>query len=243
MLENKQHTYTKLLQSSYLIKLINNSVNFLFFSFVSIILYALYLGIVVANTDSQQGEYYRIIYIHVPSAWMCILLYILLTFSSIFFIITKHPITSIISKSVSKIGTVFTVITLITGSLWGYPMWGAFWVWDARLTSVLILFFIYIAHLSILMNSDKNNKSERIGAIFAIIGFINIPIVKYSVEWWTTLHQESTITQFKTSIHNTMLLPLILVLIGFILISMYIISYDIKNIIFKRRIEALKIRE
>jgi len=192
----------------------------------------------MTDTDIQQGENYRIIYVHVPSAWLCMLLYAILTLFSIIYLINKHPLIAIISKSISKVGAIFTLITLITGSLWGYPVWGTFWVWDARLTSVLILFFIYLAHLSVLHSMTNTAKSYQIGSIVAIVGFINIPIIKYSVDWWTTLHQGSSITQFKNTIDTSMLIPMLLMLISYILYTIYIIVSDTRKEVLIRKIKT-----
>ena len=201
---------------------------------------AFFLGIYNTQTDAQQGENYRIIYIHVPSAWICMFLYIVLTICSLVYLSNKNPFLAIFTKSISKIGTLFTGVTLITGCLWGYPMWGAFWVWDARLTSVLILFFIYIAHISILNSTEDVEKANKMAALLAIIGSINIPIIKYSVEWWTTLHQASSITQFKNTIHITMLIPLLIMFIGLILITGYVILCDVRREILMKKIENIR---
>ena len=241
--KNTVKNYTQLLQPAYIVRIVRPSITIVSIAAAVVLMVSLYLGIIEAPTDIQQGEYYRIIYIHVPAAWTSLLLYVILTVCSLAYLVTKHPVAPMITRSVSKIGTLCTLITLITGSLWGYPMWGTFWVWDARLTSVLILFFIYLTHLSIGQYAEKTYKTERIASIFAIIGFINIPIIKYSVEWWTTLHQGTSITQFKNSIHPTILLPLLLMFTALMLCACYVILCDFTKEVLVRKIRGVKTRE
>lgn len=169
-----------------------------------------FLSTWAAPTDFQQGENARIIYIHVPAAWISIIIYILITITSILYLITRHPLFHLFSQKGSQIGALFTFLTLVSGCLWGKPMWGTFWVWDARLTSVLILFFIYLGALRF------NKISSDIASIFICLGFINIPIIKLSVNWWNTLHQPSSISQFGTSIHVSMLIPILLMFLCFL---------------------------
>jgi heme exporter protein CcmC len=166
---------------------------------------AIYLSIWVAPSDFQQGENYRIIYVHVPAAWMSLLIYIAMAISSVSFLLTKHPLFQLFSKTGAKIGASFTWFTLVTGGFWGKPMWGTFWVWDARLTSVLILFFIYLGALRF------QEFSADVASISICIGPINIPIIKFPVNWWNTLHQPSSISQFGTSIHISMPIPIFLI--------------------------------
>lgn len=194
----------------------------------------LYLGLFYAPEDFRQGEYYRIIYIHVPSSWCALLLYIKLAFDCLIFIITRHPLLLIMAKISAKIGTIFTLISLCTGSLWGIPMWGTYWVWDARLTSVLILFFIYLSFLTLNYMVSKNTISPIIPCILAIFGLLNIPIIKFSVDWWNTLHQPASITEFGSTIDAIMLLPLLIVFIACLLFILFIfmnmLRTDIINI-------------
>lgn len=186
---------------------------------------AFYLSTLVAPSDFQQGENYRIIYVHVPAAWMSLLFYILISSTSFLYLTTKHPIFHFFTLIGAKIGTLATIITLVTGSLWGKPMWGTFWVWDARLTSVLILLFIYIGAL------ELSKLSADIGAIFICIGLLNIPIIKFSVNWWNTLHQPSSISQFGSSIHVSMLLPIFLMFIAFLLLAFIFVFIEVRKFI------------
>lgn len=231
-------SYIKIIKPSNLMSLTSFILPILYFFAISFLIASFYLGIFIADTDIQQGENYRIIYIHVPSAWTCLLLYILLTISSTIFLVIKNPIALFISKSFAKMGILFTFITLLTGSLWGYPVWGTFWVWDARLTSVLILFFIYLIIWSFFLSNDE--KTNKIGNILTLIFFAIIPIIKYSVDWWTTLHQGSSITQFKNTIHFSILLPTSFMYISFLLFIFYILICDLRKDILIKKITIIK---
>lgn len=180
-----------------------------------------FLGFFNVPADVQQGENYKIIYLHVPCAWVCILLYTVLAITSLVYLIWQHPMALLFSKMTSLIGIVFTFLTLVTGSLWGLPVWGTLWVWDARLTSVLVLFFLYLGYILFFNSFSNPLQGAKVASILAILGFINIPIVKFSVDWWNTLHQSSSITQLSSSIHFSMLLPLLLVFFGFLLYTTY----------------------
>jgi len=186
---------------------------------------AIYLSIWVAPSDFQQGENYRIIYVHVPAAWMSLLIYIAMAISSVLFLLTKHPLFQLFSKTGAKIGASFTLFTLVTGGFWGRPMWGTFWVWDARLTSVLILFFIYLGALRF------QEFSADVASIFICIGPINIPIIKFSVNWWNTLHQPSSISQFGTAIHISMLIPIFLIFASFFFLTGILFILETRRII------------
>lgn len=210
-----------------IIYLSNILLPFFIFATICFLISGFYLGLLVSPSDGQQGENYRIIYIHVPSAWLSIGIYTIIVLFSLFYLIYKHPIAYLMAKTFSKLGILLTLVTLITGSLWGKPMWGTFWVWDARLTSVLILFFLYLAYY--FLASLNNIKAMYFSSLFAIIGFINIPIIKYSVQWWHTLHQPSSISQLGTSIHFSMLIPLLFILIGFLSFSLFLFFLDLRK--------------
>lgn len=175
-----------------------------------------YWGLVVAPVDYQQGHSYRIIFIHVPSAWMSMFIYVVLAVSGAIGLIWKLKLSDIVARSSAPIGASFTFLALVTGSLWGKPMWGAWWVWDARLTSELILLFLYLGYIALQAAIDDRRVAARAGALLAIVGVVNIPIIHYSVEWWNTLHQGATVTKFdKPSIDISMLLPLLTMAIAF----------------------------
>ena len=209
----------------------------LLFVFVGLI-YALFLS----PPDFIQGDSVRIMYVHVPSAWMSLFIYACIAGSSAIALIWKNPVAFIFAKASSPIGALFTLITLVTGSLWGKPMWGAWWVWDARLTSVLLLFFIYIAHISLLNAFDNPKRGERPSAILALVGIINLPIIKWSVDWWNTLHQPASVTRLDTpAIHYEMLIPLLVMSLSFMLYYITIVIIRMHNEILVRKINSLRI--
>jgi heme exporter protein C len=176
----------------------------------------LYLGLVQAPADYQQGETVRIMYVHVPSAWMALFVYSNMAIASATAIIWRHPLGFLIAKASAPIGACFTFISLATGSLWGKPMWGAWWVWDARLTSVLILFFLYIGYIALVDAFDDPTRGQRAASILALVGAVNVPIIHYSVEWWNTLHQPASVARMDgPAIHSSMLWPLLIMAIGF----------------------------
>ena len=199
----------------------------------------LILGIVFAfflsPNDYQQGSTVRIMYVHVPSAWLALMTYFIMTIYSIIALAFRMPFGFVINTAVAPIGAVFTLICIITGSLWGKPMWGTWWVWDARLTSVAILFIVYLIIIFINFSFENIRVREKIAAIFIIVGSINLPIVKFSVDWWNTLHQPATISKLsKPNIDPSMMVPLIIMTIAFILIGISIAILRIKNEIIKR---------
>ncbi len=186
--------------------------------------------------DYQQGSTVRIMYVHVPSAWLALLTYAIMTLYSIAALAFRIPFGFIINSAIAPIGAVFTLICIISGSLWGKPMWGTWWVWDARLTSVAILFVIYL--IIIFMNLSFENRivREKVVAIFVLVGSINLPIVKFSVDWWNTLHQTATISKLsKPSIDPSMMTPLIIMTIAFMMIGITIAILRIKTEIIIRK--------
>lgn len=192
--------------------------------------------------DYQQGSTVKIMYIHVPAAWIALMTFFIMTIYSILALAFKIPFGFIINKSIAPIGATFTLICLISGSLWGKPMWGTWWVWDARLTSVLLLFFIYIAHISLLNAFDNPKRGERPSAILALVGIINLPIIKWSVDWWNTLHQPASVTRLDTpAIHYEMLIPLLVMSLSFMLYYITIVIIRMHNEIVVRKINSLRI--
>ena len=201
----------------------------------------LIIGIVfvfyLSPDDYQQGATVRIMYIHVPAAWIAILTFFIMTLYSIIGLAFKINFSFIINSAIAPIGAIFTLICIITGSLWGKPMWGTWWVWDARLTSVAILFLLYLI-IIFLKNSITNiNVSEKITAVLIIVGSINLPIIKFSVDWWNTLHQPASISKFSSpSIDPSMLRPLVIMTIAFMLLAIVIGIIRIKAEILKRKL-------
>ena len=206
--------------------------------FLSIVLFALGLlfALYLSPDDYQQGSTVRIMYVHVPSAWIALLTYAIMTLYSILALAFRIPFGFIFNTAVAPIGAVFTLICIISGSLWGKPMWGTWWVWDARLTSVAILFIIYL--IIIFMNLSFENRivREKVVAIFILVGSVNLPIVKFSVDWWNTLHQPATISKLsKPSIDPSMMTPLIIMTFAFIMIGIAIAILRIKTEIISRK--------
>ena len=200
----------------------------------------LYYGLFDSPKDYQQGDAVRIMYVHVPSAWLASFLYFSLAISCIFYLVWKHPLADLISNAIAPIGLIFSVLTLITGSLWGKPMWGTWWVWDARLTSMLILFFFYLGFILLSNAFERKIDGSKTASVLAIIGLINLPIIKFSVDWWHTLHQPSSILRMDgPSIDKEMLFPLALMMVGFSLFSLYLIIINVKTMLMEKKCEAL----
>ena len=196
------------------------------------LIFALFLS----PNDYQQGLTVRIMYVHVPSAWLALLTFAIMTIYSIIALAFKIPFGFIINSAVAPIGAIFTLICLVTGSLWGKPMWGTWWVWDARLTSVAILFIIYLIIIIINFSFENRDIREKIVAVFVIIGSINLPIIKFSVDWWNTLHQPASISKLSSpSIDPSMLRPLLIMTVAFMLIGFLIALIRIKSEILSRK--------
>ncbi|MEC7833018.1 MAG: heme ABC transporter permease [Pseudomonadota bacterium] len=200
-----------------------------------LIFYGIYQGLFVAPPDYQQGDAFRIMYVHVPSAWLSLFAYSVLAFCSIVSLVWRIKVFEILSISSAKIGALFTFLTLVTGAIWGKPMWGTWWVWDARLTSELILFFIYISIILLNYSFDDYKKGARAANILAIVGLINIPIIHFSVEWWNTLHQGPSVIKLGSpSISTEMLIPLIYVAVGFTFYFFASLFLSARNILLVR---------
>ncbi len=182
----------------------------------------LYGGLVLAPADYQQGESYRIIYIHVPSAWLSMFVYAVLAAASAISLIWRMKLAEAVARASAPVGAAYTFLALITGSLWGKPMWGTWWVWDARLTSELILLFLYLGYMALVAAIDDRRTASRAGAVLAVVGVVNLPIIHFSVEWWNTLHQGPTVTKFdQPSIAISMLIPLLLMAAAFMFHYLY----------------------
>ena len=200
----------------------------------------LYYGLFDSPKDYQQGDAVRIMYVHVPSAWLASFLYFSLAIACIFYLVWKHPLADLIANAIAPIGLIFSILTLITGSLWGKPMWGTWWVWDARLTSMLILFFFYLGFILLSNAFERKIDGSKTASVLAIIGLINLPIIKFSVDWWHTLHQPSSILRMDgPSIDKEMLFPLALMMVGFSLFSLYLIIINVKTMLMEKKCEAL----
>ena len=197
-------------------------------------------GLFFSPADWQQGDAVRMIYIHVPSAWLASAGYLSLVLASLSSLIWRHPLADLAAVEIGPVGAGFTALCLATGSLWGKPMWGAWWVWDARLTSVLVLFFLYIGHVALVRAFDDPVRGYRAGAILALVGAVNLPVIKFSVDWWNTLHQPSTITLTSApGMHTAMLWPLLISALGFTLLFAAIVVARLRAAVMERRIRGL----
>lgn len=204
----------------------------------------LYLGLVEAPADYQQGETVRIMFVHVPSAWLALGLYTAMALASASGLIWRHPVADLLAKAMAPVGAGFTLIALITGSLWGKPMWGTWWVWDARLTSVLVLFFLYLGYIAIWQAYDDPTKGARAAAILALVGFVNVPIVKFSVDWWNTLHQPASVVKAGgPAIHSSILTPLLVMTLGFFAFAALVVMIRAQAEIAERRLRVIRLAE
>jgi heme exporter protein C len=184
--------------------------------FVLLLLAGLYGGLIMAPTDYQQGESYRIIFVHVPAAWMSLFVYVAMAVCGAIVIVWRMKLAEVVLISSAPIGASFTFLALVTGSLWGKPMWGTYWVWDARLTSELILLFLYLGVIGLYNAIEDKRVASRAVAILALVGVVNIPIIHYSVEWWNSLHQPASLSKFdKPSMPPSMYVPILIMALAF----------------------------
>ena len=199
----------------------------------------LYIGLLIAPTDAQQGDAYRIIFIHVPAAWMSMFIYLLVAFWAAIGLIFNARLASMLALSLAPTGALMTFIALFTGALWGKPTWGTWWVWDARLTSELILLFLYFGFLSLHASIDDPRRADRSAAVLALVGVINVPIIYFSVKWWNTLHQGATISMTKApAMASQMLLGMLLMVGSFWLYSIATSLYRCRTLVLEREEHA-----
>ena len=197
-------------------------------------------GLFFSPADWQQGDAVRIMYVHVPAAWLASAGYAALAACSVASLVWRHPLADLAAREIGPVGGAFAALCLITGSLWGKPMWGAWWVWDARLTSVLVLFFLYLGHITLIRAFDNPERGYRAGAILALIGVVDLPIIKFSVDWWNTLHQGNTISLTGAPhMYISMLWPLLFSTLGFTLAFAAIVTARLRAAVMERRIRAL----
>ncbi|MBP6056874.1 MAG: cytochrome c biogenesis protein CcsA [Nitrosomonas sp.] len=205
------------------------------FAAVVLLMAGLYVGFFVAPTDFQQGEAYRIIFIHVPAAWMSMFLYVVMAFWAGIGLAFNTRLSSMFATAIAPTGAMFTFIALWTGALWGKPMWGTWWVWDARLTSELILLFLYIGFMSLQAAIDDPRRADKAGAIIALVGVINIPIIYFSVQWWNTLHQGASVSVNQApSMATTMLMGMLIMVLASWMYSIVVILKRTRVIILER---------
>jgi heme exporter protein C len=191
--------------------------------------------------DYQQGEFVRIMYVHVPSAWMALGIYMFMGVCSIVYIIWRNNFLDLLANQAAFIGAIFAAVTLVTGAMWGKPIWGAWWVWDARLTSMLILFFFYLGYTSLFNSVREDLIKNDAPAILAIIGLVNIPIIKFSVNMWSTLHQPASIIKTSgTSVHSSMMVPLLLMFFACVSFFVFILIFRVNTEIMRKKILRIK---
>jgi heme exporter protein C len=204
----------------------------------------LYFALFSSPVDYQQGHTVRIMYIHVPAAWMALFCYTAMAIAAAISLIWKHGLADIAVKATAPIGAAFTFLALVTGSLWGKPMWGTWWVWDARLTSVLVLFFLYLGYMALRDAFDDPARGAKSSAILVLVGFVNVPIIKFSVDWWNTLHQPASVIRMDgPTIHVDMLMPLLLMAFAFKFYYLWVMLVRIRQELMAQRIRALKHRQ
>ena len=208
---------------------------------VCLLVVGLYLALVASPPDYQQSETVRIMYVHVPAAWMAMGAYAFLASASATALIWKHPLADLAAKAAAPIGASFTFIALATGALWGQPTWGTWWVWDARLTSVLILLFLYLGYMALWNAFDDETRAARAAAILALVGIVNLPIIKFSVDWWNTLHQPASVLRIGgPSIDPSMLLPLLLMAGAFLFYFVTILLLRIRLELAGRKLRTVQ---
>ena len=196
----------------------------------------LYLSLFGSPPDYQQGDSVRIMYVHVPAAWMALFVYATMAGAAISGYVWRHPLADLYMRAAAPVGACFTAICLITGAIWGQPIWGVWWVWDARLTSVLIMFFLYLGFLALVDAFDQPQRGDAAGRILVLLGSINLPIIKFSVDWWNTLHQPASITRLDSpALHSSMIWPLMIMALGFMALGGALILMRLKGELARRR--------
>jgi len=223
---------------NYQFNLVRKSQKIVLGLFLIVLMLGLFEALILSPEDYLQGDSVRIMYVHVPSAWISLGIFSLMAALSIMVIIFKNKLFFLIAKSLAPSGFVFSLIALVTGSIWGKPTWGTWWAWDARITSMLILCIFYLMYLLAWRIFENKNYVTKITSFIAILGFINIPIIKFSVDWWSTLHQPSSVNIFsKTTIHTTMLIPLGIMTAAFALFSLliFLMKYNTELIKIKNK--------
>jgi heme exporter protein C len=205
----------------------------------AIVIWGVYQGLYVAPADFRQGDAAKIMFVHVPSMWLSLFAYAFMAGASFISIVWRSPLADICAKSCAPIGAAFTALGLITGSIWGYPIWGTWWEWDARITSVLILFFIYLGYMAVWQAMETPQKAARAAAILCLVGAINLPIIHFSVDWWNTLHQTSTFLTDKEATTIAYKGPMYVIALGYLSLFGGLALLNMRAEVFKRRAELL----
>ena len=203
----------------------------------------LYLSLIASPEDYQQGATVRIMYVHVPAAWLALFAYMVMTSAALGTLVWRHPLADVAARAAAPLGAAFTLVALATGSVWGKPMWGTWWVWDARLTSMLILLFMYAGLIALWRAIDEPARAARVCAVAILVGVINIPIIKFSVDWWSTLHQPASVIRFDgPTIHASMLVPLFVMAVAFMLLFTTLHLAAMRTDLIRRRARTLRLR-
>ena len=230
-----------LINPSKIFNWIEKFINFFNSIFFVLLIVALTFALIISPPDYLQSDSVRIMYVHVPSAWIALASFTSIAILSILSFIFKIKNFNLFSKSIAPIGLLFTFLAIVTGALWGQPTWGTWWVWDARLTSELVLFFIYLGHIFVSNAYDDKSKGDRYASILTLLGIVNLPIIKWSVDWWNTLHQPASISKFSSpNIASEMLWPLFLMVLSFLFFFISLLLLRIKSEIIVRILEVLE---
>lgn len=209
-----------------------------------LLIFGLWSALFDSPPDYQHLDAVRIMYVHVPASWLALSVYVLMASAHITGYIWKHPLADLMAKALAPIGLCFTVLSLVTGSLWGKPMWGAWWVWDARLTSMFVLLLLYISYHMLINSYDDAERGLKIAGIMCIVGVLNIPIIKGSVEWWNTLHQPASISKLSApSIHTAFRVPLLVMAAGYYLLMIWVALIRLEKELYQRQWQVLKSKQ
>jgi heme exporter protein C len=209
---------------------------------VLVLAVGLYLALFVAPPDYQQGESVRIMFVHVPAAWMALFVYLIVAVASAIALVWRHPLAEIAAQAAAPLGAAFTLVCLLTGSLWGRPMWGTWWAWDARMTSVLVLFFLYLGYIALVNAFDDMSRGARAGSVLALVGVVNLPIIKFSVDWWNTLHQADSVFRLGgPTIDPSMLWPLMIMALGYLSLFKTLLLVRMRTALNERKARALRL--
>ena len=209
---------------------------------VAVLALGLYLALFVAPPDYQQGESVRIMFVHVPAAWMGLFAYLVVAVASGVALVWRHPLAEIAAQAAAPLGAAFTLVCLVTGSLWGRPMWGTWWAWDARMTSVLVLFFLYLGYIALVNAFDDMGRGARAGSVLALVGVVNLPIIKFSVDWWNTLHQADSVFRMGgPTIDPSMLWPLMIMVLGYLLLFKTLLLVRMRTALNEAKARALRL--
>jgi heme exporter protein C len=202
----------------------------------------LYLALFASPADYQQGDSVRIMYVHVPAVTLAMGIYVLMAIAALGTLVWRHPLAEVAARAAAPLGAAFTFLGLVTGAIWGKPMWGAYWVWDARLTSFLVLFIMYLGLIALWRAFDDPGRSGRVAAVLILVGAVNIPIIKFSVDWWNTLHQPASILRIGgPSIHPTMFYPLLVMIAAYVMLFLALHLASMRAEIFRRRLRAAEL--